>query len=141
LQPAVAAGAADERRGATARRAGISRKIDRRSPIAREQLVPVAAQNISDPRQIVLLDQEVRASASTLAGAGRASDESRDVGCETSIAQRFHIRDRARARRNDRQTGEQLFGFVGGHRHSVPLLDRYVAKPTSTYTRHRVRVG
>ena len=115
LQAAVAARAVHERRRAAARRAGIARQIDRPGAIASDELVPVAAQDLGDPFDIVLLDQEVRARPSTFAGAGRTSDQRRDVGREAALAQRLHVQDRSGARGDERQTLEQLFGFTVVH--------------------------
>ena len=69
--------------------------------------------------KLVLLDQEVRLGPSTLAGARRAPDERRDPGVEAAIAQRLHLGDRARRRRDERPPLEQALGArcgQGGHR-------------------------
>ena len=115
LQPAVAAGPADERRGAPARRAGIAREIDLARTLACEHLAPVTAQELGDPTQLVLLDQEVRARASTLAGS-RATDECRDADGQATFSQRLHLGDRSRHRRNEGKPGEQFVRFSGGQR-------------------------
>jgi hypothetical protein len=113
LQPAVAAGPTDERRGASAGRAGIAGEIDLAGTLACEHLAPVPAQQLGDPGQLVLLDQEVRAGPSTLTG-GRAPDERRDTDREATCPQRLHFSDRTRHGRHQRQPGEQFIRFSGG---------------------------
>jgi hypothetical protein len=89
---------------------------DVRQSFALEAVAPVAAIDLGDAREIVLLDQEVRLGASTLAGAGRASDERRDAGGEAAIAQRLHLRDRSCDGRDDRRVREHVFGLIDGER-------------------------
>jgi hypothetical protein len=92
------------------------RDDDGSQSFALEVVAPVAAIDFGDPRQIVLLDQEVRLGASTFARARRASDERRDAGGEAAIAQRLHLRDRASDRRNHRRIRQHVFGFVDRER-------------------------
>jgi hypothetical protein len=94
----------------------VARAVNGSEPFALEARVPVAAVDLGDARQIVLLDQEVRLRASTLARAGRASHERGDAGGEAAIAQRLDLRDRAGDGGEEHRVREQMFGFVDGER-------------------------
>lgn len=65
---------------------GAGRDLDRREALAGQAGSPVVAQERGQLRKVILLDQEVRAGASTLAGARRAADERRDAGVQAAIA-------------------------------------------------------
>ena len=113
LQAAVGARAGNQRPRAAARRARVAAEIDRRGAVAREHVAPVAAQDLRDLRQLVLLDQEVRLGPSTFAGAGRTADDRGDAGGEAAIAQRLHLGDRAGDHGHQREPVEQLIRFSG----------------------------
>ena len=87
---------------------GVGDGRDGGEAFAREIGAPVVAQQLGEPGQVVLLDQEVRLGPSALAGTGRTTDEDGDAGGEAAIAQRFHVGDRAGDRRNDRHILEKL---------------------------------
>lgn len=80
----------------------------RREAFSREVGSPVVAQQLGEPGQGVLLDQEVRLGPSALAGAGRTTDEDGNAGGEAAIAERLHLGDRAGDRRDDRYAFEEL---------------------------------
>jgi hypothetical protein len=123
LQAAVGAGAVDQRGGGAAGRArrvlavGVGRgrgKIDGREALAGQAVAPVVAHQRGEPGQVILLDQEVRPGASTLAGARRAADEDGDAFGEAAVAQGFHVGDRAGHGGDERQAVEELLGGGGG---------------------------
>ena len=116
LQAALRARAVDELRGAAACRASFAREIDLGQALARERVAPLALQELAEAGQVGLLDQEVRARASTLAGAGRATDRDRDPCLETAISQGFHVADRSTVRRDQRLAREQGLGVRRGER-------------------------
>lgn len=104
LDAAVGTGTLHERLLAAARRAGIAAEIDLGGAHLVEHGTPVTAQDLSYPRNLVLLDQEVRLGSSTLAAAWRAPDEDRNAGSQTTITQQFHVGDRARHDGHQRKT-------------------------------------
>lgn len=115
LEAAIGARAARERRGRPARGARVAAEID----VDARELAKVSAQDRRDRGQVGLLDQEVRARASTLAGAaGRTADERGDALRQTARAQRLHLLDRAADRGHERNTIEQRFGLGYVHRRS-----------------------
>ena len=61
------------------------RDRDRREALALEMFAPVAAHEVPEPPEIILLDQEVCLGPSTLAGARRAPDDRRDSGHEAPV--------------------------------------------------------
>ena len=102
LQAAIGARTRDQRQRTAAGRALRRVEIDRRGTFATKHLAPVTTQQLGDSRQLVLLDQEVRPRASTFAGAGRTTDERRDIGLEAALAERLHVGDRSRHRGHER---------------------------------------
>ena len=115
LQTAVPARAVDERQLRAARRARITAQVDLVRTLAGERLAPVTAQEVREPFEIILLDQEVRLGPSAFAGPRRTTDERGDVTREAAIAQRLHVSDRSGHRRNEWQPAQQLFGLVDLH--------------------------
>jgi hypothetical protein len=88
---------------------GGGRDLHGQKALARQTFAPVGAQQLGEPGQLILLDQEVRPGPSTttgLAGAGWAADEGGDPGLEAAIAQRLHLGDRSGHRRDERETVE-----------------------------------
>lgn len=86
-----------------------------RGAFPRERVAPVTAQDVGEPLEIVLLDQEVRLRPSTLAAARWAADECGNVFGEAAIAEGFHLGDRAGHGGNQRQAAQHLFGVVELH--------------------------
>jgi hypothetical protein len=91
LEPAVAARSLDERGGCPARGArwlvgGRGARGDRREPFPLDRLAPARAHDLRDPRDLVLLDEEVGLGPSTLAAAGWAADDDGDARREAAIA-------------------------------------------------------
>ena len=113
LQAAVRARAAHERRSAAARGARVAAEIDLACTFARERLAPLATHQVREATELVLLDQEVRFRASTSAAAG-APDERRDPGREASVAQCFHLLDRAGHGGNEWEAVQELLGLLRG---------------------------
>ena len=121
LEAAVGAGAVDQGGGGAA---GGARRVlavgfgggelDGSEALAGEAVAPVSVHESSEPGQVILLDQEVRPGASTLAGAGRAADEDGDALGEAAVAQGFHVGDRAGHGGDEGQAVEELLGFGGG---------------------------
>ncbi len=120
LQPAVGARAIDQRRRGPARGArqlvgrGALADGDRRQALALELGAPLAAQEVAEPTEIVLLDQEVRLGPSAFSRAGRATDDRGDARGEAAIPERLHVRDRSRHRGHQRLTVEQVLRRGGG---------------------------
>jgi hypothetical protein len=104
LQPAIGAGALLQRQRTAARRTRIAIEVHFRRSFSIEHGAPVAAQNLGDSPQLILLDQEVRLGPSTFAGAGRTPNKDRDAGVQTTIAQPLHVGDRSGHDRNQRDT-------------------------------------
>jgi hypothetical protein len=102
---------------------------DRIEALAGQVVAPVVAQQLAEGGQVVLLDQEVRPGASTLAGlasAGRAADEGGDAGLQAAIAQRLHLGDRAGDRRHDGKAVEHFVRLGCGQRlHGVTLRQTF----------------
>ena len=119
LEAAVRARAGDHGRGGPAGRArqvlGVVHGGDRhrREPFARQAFAPIVAQELGQLGELVLLDQEVRAGPSTLAGAGGTADEGGNAGEQAAIAQGLHLRDRAGHGRDERKAVEQFFHQAG----------------------------
>jgi hypothetical protein len=119
LQAAVRARAGGQGRRGPARRAsqvlGLARRGDgdRSEAFAREVGPPVGTEQLGQLGELILLDQEVRLGPSTLAGAGRTSDERGDAGGQAAISQVLHLRDRAGHRRDERQAVEHFFCQAG----------------------------
>lgn len=116
LQAAVGARALDERLRASAGRTRVAVEVDLGRAFAFEHRAPVTAHDLGHSRDLVLLDQEVRARASTFARTRRATDEHGNAGREAAVAQLLHVRDGSRHHGDERHIGEQLFGFVGRKR-------------------------
>ena len=117
------AGAMRERLRAAARRAGIAAEIDLAGAFLLQHRPPVTAQDFSYPRYLVLLDQEVCLGASTLAAAWRAADEDGNPRSQTTIAQQFHVGDRARHDGHQRKSRELLLGVGDAQRFHDRILD------------------
>lgn len=119
LKAAIGARAVDERRRGPARRARqlVADDLDlhRCETFALDGRAPLAVQELTERRDVCLLDQEVRPRASTLAAAGRTPDERGDAGLEAALAQGFHVGDRSGDRRNERLAIEQRVGFTSVH--------------------------
>jgi hypothetical protein len=113
VQAAVGAGAVDQWRGGPARGArrivAGDRQRHRREAFALEVVTPLAAHQLAEPVEIGLLNQEVRSRASALAGAGWAADGGGNACGEATLAQRFHLGDRAGHRSDERLTVEERF--------------------------------
>jgi hypothetical protein len=102
---------------------------DRGEAFAHQVIAPVAAQQLAQRRQVVLLDQEVRPGPSTtagLAGPRRAADEGGDAGLQAALAQGFHLGDRAGDGRNYRHAVEEIFSLgCGQPLHGVTLRQTF----------------
>ncbi len=118
-QAAVGAAAIDERRGGPAR--GTRQVLvglgeldrDRREAFAFEIASPFGAQQLTQGRQVVLLDQEVRLGPSAFSRAGRTPDQRRNSSVQATITQRFHVGDGPRHRGNKRNSLEELLRQTG----------------------------
>ena len=121
LEAAIGAGAVDERRGRPARGAGelvgVAGDDDGREAFTLDGRVPLAVEQLTERRDVFLLNQEVRLRASTFTAAtGRAADKRGDAGVEATFAQLLDLGDRAGHRRNELATFEQCFGLSCVHR-------------------------
>ena len=123
LQAAVGARAGDQRRRGPARGArrllGLRRSsggADRVGidALADQRIAPVILKEQAELRKVCLLDQEVCLGPSTLAAAGRTPDEHGDPRLQAAVAQRLHVGDRARQRRNHGCAVEQMLRIRGG---------------------------
>jgi hypothetical protein len=122
-EPAISARAADERLRAAARRTRVAAEVDRRGTLALEARVPLPAQQLGQLRQLGLLDEEVRARPSTLAGrAGRAADLGDDAGVVATLAHRLHLGDRASERGNDRHLSDHFRKILSNARRIAPVF-------------------
>jgi hypothetical protein len=82
--------------------------LDRFEAFAREIRSPAATDELGEPGQVVLLDEEVRAGPSTLSSTRRTTHQGGDTGLEAAIAQRLHLGDRAGHRRDHGNVLEDL---------------------------------
>jgi hypothetical protein len=71
-------------------------------------------EQLAEPVEVILLDQEVCLGASTLAAAGRTSDLRGDTGGEAALAQCFHLGNRAGHRRDEHRDNASRCGSVCG---------------------------
>ena len=135
LQAAVSARAGDQRQSAGASWALRSVEVDLWQLLPRELVPPVLAHHFGDPRQLVLLDQEVRLGPSTLAGARRTTHEDGDPRGQTAIAQVLHLGDRSGHRRHEGEAVQKILSLGSGQRFHGSFLARFAPERDEFVTR------